>query len=120
MKPSEEPPIGAPSIRASAEGARLLVRPYAPVQLNGAASAGGGGGASVLDVISTAPTAEESATAATLPNNSFFIASFLCRPGAPEPPLVGPRPIAGIVYIMRTGVFARKSRPTPVNVRLCP
>src|SRR5438093_3292849 len=120
MKPSAEPPVGAPSSSGSVVGASLLVRPYAPVQLNGAASAGGGGGASALGVISTAPTAVESATAATLPNNSFFIASFLCRPGAPEPPLVGPRPIAGIVYIMRTGLFARKSRPRPVNVSLCP
>src|SRR6266545_897853 len=96
------------------------LRPYAPVQLNGAASAGGGGGASALGVISTAPTAVENAAAATPPSNSFFIASILCRPGAPEPRLVGPRPIAGIIYIMRTGVLARKSRPRPVNVRLCP
>src|SRR5882757_3476628 len=110
MKPSEEPPIGAPSIRASVEGASLLVRPYAPVQLNGAASAGGGGGASALGVISTAPTAVESATAATLPNNSFFIASFLCRPGAPEPHSSAPD-LSQELYI----VCARGSSPASLG-----
>src|SRR6266545_3386687 len=98
------------------------LRPYVPVQLNGAASAGGGGGASALGVISTAPTAVENAAAATPPSNSFFIASILCWPGAPEPRLVGPRPIAGILYIYYAhgGPRPQVQAQRPVNVGLCP
>src|SRR5436309_6982832 len=94
-KLSAVPPIGAPSNRGSEAGASLLVRPYSPIQLSGVASAGGTD--SGTGVGSAAPTAVESAAAATPPSNNFLIASILCRPSCCAP-LVSPRPIAGIAY----------------------